>query len=173
MVYKGLHGSAPLYIYDLLTDYTPIRPLRSSDGGFLVVLRIRSGAGKCEFSYCRPALWNALPDELRSIKTVSTFKAKLKTFLFSQAHLQCKCMSLLLLYICLMFLCLFLNVKHIEFLCNEMCSINKAALPFYFSFEHTFLVLLLRPACVVAFKAKSRGDRGFKAINNQMLSEPR
>lgn len=35
-----------------------------------------------------------------------------------------------------------------------------------------FLVLLLRPACAATFKAKSRGDRGLKAINNQMLSEP-
>lgn len=42
----------------------------------------------------------------------------------------------------------------------------------YFSFPHSFLVLLLRPACAVAFKAKSRGDKGLKAINNQMLSEP-
>lgn len=42
----------------------------------------------------------------------------------------------------------------------------------YFSFQHSFLVLLLRPACAVAFKAKSRGDKGLKAINNQMLSEP-
>lgn len=35
-----------------------------------------------------------------------------------------------------------------------------------------FLVSLLRPACAATFKAKSRGDRGLKAINNQMLSEP-
>lgn len=42
----------------------------------------------------------------------------------------------------------------------------------YFSFQNTFVVLLHRPACAVTFKAKRRGDRGLKAINNQMLSEP-
>lgn len=39
-----------------------------------------------------------------------------------------------------------------------------------FSFQHGFLVLL-RPAQAVTFKAKGRGDRSLKAINNQMLSE--
>lgn len=43
---------------------------------------------------------------------------------------------------------------------------------YFIFFKHTLLVLLLRPARAVTFKARSRGDRGLKAINNQMLSEP-
>lgn len=85
MVYKALHGSV---ISDLLTDYTHIRPLRSSDSDFLVVPRIRSGAGKDAFSYCGPARGNDLPVDLQYIESVSTFKAELKAFLFSQAYEQ-------------------------------------------------------------------------------------
>lgn len=47
LVFKALHGSAHQYIFDLLTDYPPppdLRPLRSSDSGFLVVPRIGSGS---------------------------------------------------------------------------------------------------------------------------------
>lgn len=39
--------------------------------------RIRS---KHVFSYCLPVLWNKLPVDLRSIKSVHTFKNRLKTF---------------------------------------------------------------------------------------------
>uniref|UniRef100_A0A8C9XJI8 Spermine synthase n=1 Tax=Sander lucioperca TaxID=283035 RepID=A0A8C9XJI8_SANLU len=35
--------------------------------------------------YCGPALWNKLPDDLRSITTVSTFKSIFRTLIFSQA----------------------------------------------------------------------------------------
>lgn len=41
----------------------------------------------------------------------------------------------------------------------------------YFSFQHTFVLLLLGHASAVIFKARTRADRDFKAINNQMLSE--
>ena len=46
LVCRTLNGSAPHYISDMLTDYTPIRPLRSSDSGFVVVPRIKSEADK-------------------------------------------------------------------------------------------------------------------------------
>ncbi len=71
---------------DLLTDYNPIRPLRSSGKGLVAVPRIRSSSSEGAVVYCGPALWNKLPTYLRSITTVSTFKSKLKTFLSSQAY---------------------------------------------------------------------------------------
>ncbi len=57
-----------------LTDYNPIRPLKSSDRGLRAVARIRSSSCEGALSYCGPALWNKLPTDLRSITPVSTFK---------------------------------------------------------------------------------------------------
>ena len=86
IVYKALNGLAPQYISDLLTDYSLIRPLRSSGAGLLAVPRIRCRSGEGALCCCGPALWNKLPADLRSITTVFTFKSKLKTFLFSQVY---------------------------------------------------------------------------------------
>ena len=36
--YKALNGLAPVYLSDLLNDYTPVRDLRSSSQNLLVVL---------------------------------------------------------------------------------------------------------------------------------------
>ena len=36
------------------------------------------------FSCFEPHIWNSLPQDLRHCSTLSSFKAKLKTFLFSQ-----------------------------------------------------------------------------------------
>ena len=38
-----------------------------------------------QICYCGPDLWNKLLADLKSITTVSTFKTKLKTFLYIQA----------------------------------------------------------------------------------------
>ena len=39
---------------------------------------------KCSFSVNDPALWNALPNELRATNDIEQFKAKLNTHLFSK-----------------------------------------------------------------------------------------
>ena len=61
--------------------------LRSNEG---VLLKHPSGKmkksfGDRSFSVAAPTLWNALPVSLRSIKCISTFKSKLKTYLFKLA----------------------------------------------------------------------------------------
>lgn len=38
------------------------------------------------FKHYAPSVWNALPASLRSISSVATFKASLKTFLFEKAY---------------------------------------------------------------------------------------
>ena len=85
LVYKALNGLGPKYISDLLTQYEPSRPLRSSGSGFLSVPRVRTRHGEAAFSFYAPHVWNKLPESLRSAETLSLFKSRLKTHLFSAA----------------------------------------------------------------------------------------
>ncbi|KAK2872069.1 hypothetical protein Q8A73_024565, partial [Channa argus] len=100
LTYKALNGQAPSYIEDLIAPYHPSRPLRSQNAGLRVVPRIsKSRMGGRAFSYQAPLLWNQLPVQIREADTLSTFKSKLKTFLFNK---------LLVLPICPMFCYCFL-----------------------------------------------------------------
>ncbi len=85
LVYKALNGLGPKYISDLLLRYEPSRPLRSSGAGLLSVPRVKTKQGEAAFSYYAPYIWNKLPDNCRSAETVSSFKSRLKTFLFTTA----------------------------------------------------------------------------------------
>ncbi len=86
LAYKALNGLAPAYLTSLLSRYNPSRSLRSQNSGLLVVPRIaKSTKGGRAFSYLAPKLWNSLPDNVRGSDTLSLFKSRLKTHLFSQA----------------------------------------------------------------------------------------
>ena len=85
--FKALNGAAPSYIRDLLTIHKGQRQLRSSSGNILVVPKTRlKTAGDRTFIYQAATLWNALPETIRSIKTVATFKCHVKTYLFQLAY---------------------------------------------------------------------------------------
>uniref|UniRef100_A0AAR2K8P7 Reverse transcriptase domain-containing protein n=1 Tax=Pygocentrus nattereri TaxID=42514 RepID=A0AAR2K8P7_PYGNA len=84
LTYKALHGLAPEYLQDLISHYEPSRPLRSQSAGLLIVPKIQKvSAGGRAFSYKAPKLWNDLPETVRDSDTVSIFKTRLKTHLFS------------------------------------------------------------------------------------------
>ncbi len=84
LTYKALNGLAPAYLTSLLSRYNPTRSLRSQNSGLLVVPRIaKSTKGGRAFSYLAPKLWNSLPDNVRGSDTLSLFKSRLKTHLFS------------------------------------------------------------------------------------------
>uniref|UniRef100_A0A669DF59 Reverse transcriptase domain-containing protein n=1 Tax=Oreochromis niloticus TaxID=8128 RepID=A0A669DF59_ORENI len=85
LVYKALNGLGPKYISDLLTQYEPSRSLRSSGSGLLSVPRVRTRHGEAAFSFYALYIWNKLPESLRSAETLSLFKSRLKTHLFSAA----------------------------------------------------------------------------------------
>lgn len=88
LVYKALHGLAPVYITDLLTNYVPVRALRSSDSLKLSIPRTRTKTyGEAAFSSFAPRLWNELPLDLKNSDTMETFKKNLKTYLFKKAFL--------------------------------------------------------------------------------------
>ena len=87
LTYKALNDQAPSYLKDLLVPYHPTRTLRSQDADLLVVPKIcKSRLGARAFSYQAPLLWNHLPLSVREADTVSTFKSRLKTFLFDKSY---------------------------------------------------------------------------------------
>ncbi len=81
ITYKALNGLAPQYLSELLSHYSPSRPLRSQNSGHLIIPRIsKSTAGGRSFSYLVPKLWNNLPNTVREADTLCQFKSRLKVF---------------------------------------------------------------------------------------------
>ena len=86
MCFSAINGSGPAYLSELLHVYTPSRTLRSSSDTRMLEIQQykRKTNGFRAFSCFGPHIWNSLPQDLRHCSTLSSFKAKLKTFLFSQ-----------------------------------------------------------------------------------------
>ena len=84
--FSAISGSGPAYLSELLHVYTPSHTLHSSSDTHMLEIQ----QYKCKthgfhtFSCFGPHIWNSLPQDLRHCSTLSSFKAKLKTFLFSQ-----------------------------------------------------------------------------------------
>ena len=84
--YNAITGSASSYLSELLHLYSPSRSLRSwSDTRMLKIQRFnRKTHGFRTFSHFGPHIWNNLPKDIRPSATLSSFKSKLKIFLFSE-----------------------------------------------------------------------------------------
>ena len=80
ITFKALHGAALNYITDL---NTPGRLLRSSNQLLLSTpkFNLKTYGGQ-SFTIAAPCVWNALPFELRSCNSLSSFTSKLKTMAF-------------------------------------------------------------------------------------------
>ena len=84
--FKALHGHAPIYISENLKPYRPSRSLRPISRNLLTVASSNTSTyGDRVFSFAAAKLWNSLPDHIRCIDTLISFKSSLKTFLFRQA----------------------------------------------------------------------------------------
>ena len=83
LTFKCRNVSAPGYLSDMISSYVPVRSLRSSDSLSLRVPRFKTVTAGRSFSAAAPFVWNYLPLELRQTVSLSNFKTKLKTFLFS------------------------------------------------------------------------------------------
>ena len=70
IVYRGIHGTAPRYLSDLLhrvSDITSRRRLRSSTSSELVIALSRLvTVGDRSFAVASPRLWNTLPEDITS-----------------------------------------------------------------------------------------------------------
>ena len=84
LVYKSLHQLAPQYLQNLikLEINNHGRSIRSTNNyKTLHIPRVkRKTFANRSFSIQGPKLWNMLPNEIRSAKTVEEFKKKLKTY---------------------------------------------------------------------------------------------
>ena len=86
LTHKALYGTSPQYLRNLLSVCTSSRSLRSSEQGLLSVPRTNlTRYGDRAFSVAAPTLWNALPRNLRSTKSLAAFKRDLKTYFFTLA----------------------------------------------------------------------------------------
>ncbi len=85
-VYKALNGAAPSYLSELLISYSPSRPLRSADQGFLTVPHsCHKLRGDRAFSVAAPRLWNNIPPSVRLAPSSDSFKSRLKAYFFTLA----------------------------------------------------------------------------------------
>ena len=86
MCFSATNGSGPAYLSELLHVYTPSCTLRSSSDTHMLKIQQykRKTHGFRTYSCFGPHIWNSLSQDLRHCSTLSSFKAKLKTFLFSQ-----------------------------------------------------------------------------------------
>jgi len=96
LVHQCLHGLAPTYLADDLRPVAELpgrQRLRSSSTSALVVppTRLRT-IGDRAFPVAAAKTWNSLPPEVTSSRStsssLSTFKSKLKTYLFSLSFLD-------------------------------------------------------------------------------------
>ena len=88
ITFKCLNNLAPSYLRELLTLYKPSRTLRSSSDKLkleAVPYNLKT-YGYRSYSIHAPILWNSLPMYIRSADSVSTFKSRLKTYLFKLAY---------------------------------------------------------------------------------------
>ena len=86
LVFRALHDRTSTYLASLLMPYVPRRAFRSADRVLLTVPRhYLERYGRRSFPRAGPTLWNTLPEELRLIDNMNTFKARLKTHYFKLA----------------------------------------------------------------------------------------
>jgi hypothetical protein len=81
-------NSAPAYLLDIVELYTPARTLRSSsDTRLLCQNRFkRMSHGFRSFSVYAPQLWNTIPFYIRHADSITSFKSKMKTYLFRKSY---------------------------------------------------------------------------------------
>ena len=85
LTYKTLLLGSPSYLSTLLKIYRPPRTLRSSNSNLLCATRTKTVTGSRDFRCAAPAIWNSLPDDIKSACSIESFRAKLTTFILRQS----------------------------------------------------------------------------------------
>jgi len=75
------------YLCDILTIHNPSRNLRSSSHHLLSVGYMRMVSSARCYKHSAATNWNDLPYDIRDCSSVSVFKRKLKSYLFSIAYI--------------------------------------------------------------------------------------
>ena len=84
MMYKIVHGLAPPYMTDMFREqFGPkVYDLRNPKLK-LEIPAARTSLFKNSFAFTGASIWNALPDDLKQLLSVSAFKKKIKTYSFA------------------------------------------------------------------------------------------
>ena len=77
LIFKCLQRTAPSYLSDILPQ--------THENRFVRIPRTNTRYGDYAFSRFGPIYWNALPAIIRNCKSLTTFKSKLKHYLFSSS----------------------------------------------------------------------------------------
>ena len=87
LCFRVFSGTAPAYLSELFHVYVPSRDLRSSSDKRIFRLPYfkRQRHGARAFSYAAAQNWNSLPHPVRNSDSLISFKANLKTHLFTEA----------------------------------------------------------------------------------------
>jgi len=84
--WKALYTAEPFYLSELISPYVPARTLRSSNTYLLSIpAGVTSHFSSRSFSVSAPSTWNSLPQHIRSIERLSTFKPQLQSHFFQSA----------------------------------------------------------------------------------------
>ena len=89
LTFKAIHNMSPSYISNLVSIKScSVYSIRSNSSLILdrPKGRILSTLGARSFYAAAPTLWNSLPANIRDTTSLSIFKNKLKTYLFSLAY---------------------------------------------------------------------------------------
>ena len=84
IVYKCTNNVAPSYLTELLSKYLPTRTLRSGNMELLKERKSNRTWGDRSFAIAAPRLWNELPFNTKTAKSIAVFKKLLKTHLMSK-----------------------------------------------------------------------------------------
>jgi len=86
LTWKAVYTAEPSYLSELISPYVPARTLRSSNTHLLSIpTGVTSHFSSLSFSFFAPSTWNSLPQHIRSIDRLSTFKRQLKSHFFQSA----------------------------------------------------------------------------------------
>ncbi len=81
--YRTTSASAPLYLNSVLQTHVPSRILRSARERRIIVPSQRGTKPLSQtFSLTVPSWWNDLPNSIRAVESLASFKKQLKTHLF-------------------------------------------------------------------------------------------
>ena len=83
LTYRALQSGSPSYLSSLININNPPRPLRSASVSVLHVPFTTKAVGRKAFRFTAPTIWNSIPQNIRLLPSIGSFKRSLKTHLFS------------------------------------------------------------------------------------------
>ena len=86
IVYKCINNIAPSYLSELLLQYSPTRTLRSGNKQLLQEAKSNRSWGDRSFAIGAPRLWNELPFNIRTAKSITVFKKNSCKHTLCQKH---------------------------------------------------------------------------------------